>query len=127
MMKPLYSSLLLLCLALAGCTTTNHLSSGRDFDETKTAQIKKGVTTSDGIVALYGEPDRKQIVSSQQVMWHYSYLNEEHRTSPGFFGALSERTTGYKKELDLLLENDLVINFTCVKVPIQSQNEIGAH
>jgi hypothetical protein len=66
-------------------------------------------------------------VSPQQVMWHYSYLSEEHRTRPGWFGAVAEHTTGYKKELDILLENDLVINFTYVKVPIEKQEETGAH
>jgi hypothetical protein len=105
MMKTSYSSLFLLCLVLGGCTTTNRLSTGSDFDETKTTHIKKDVTTADGIAALYGEPDHKQIVSPQQVMWHYSYLTEEHRTRPGWFGAVTEHTTGYKKELDVLLEH----------------------
>ena len=45
----------------------------------------------------------------------------------GWFGAVVEHTTGYKKELDVLFENDLVINFTYVKVPIESQKETGAH
>ena len=127
MVKSAYGALLLLCVAFVGCTTTNRLTTGRDFDESKTAQIKKGVTTAAGVVALYGEPDQKQIVSPQQVMWHYSYLSKEERTTPGWFGAVTERTTGFKKELDVLLENDLVINFTYVKVPIESRQESGAH
>ena len=40
---------------------------------------------------------------------------------------MTEHTTGYKKQLDVLLENDLVINFTYVKVPIESRKETSAH
>jgi outer membrane protein assembly factor BamE (lipoprotein component of BamABCDE complex) len=123
-MKFICNSLFLLCLILCGCSTvTDRVTTGRDFDETRSAQIKKGVTTADGIVALYGEPDRKDIVSPQQVMWHYSYLKEEHKTHSGMFAPVVERTTGFKKNLDVLLENDIVINFTYVKVPIESQKE----
>jgi outer membrane protein assembly factor BamE (lipoprotein component of BamABCDE complex) len=126
-MKFVYSSLFLFCMILNGCSTvTNHVATGRDFDETKVTQIKKGVTTADGIVALYGEPDRKDIVSPQQVMWHYSYLTEEHKTRSAMFSPVVERTTGFKKNLDVLLENDIVINFTYVKVPIESQTETSS-
>ena len=63
----LYSFLFLLCAVLCGCTTvTNRVTNGRDFDERKTSQIKKGVTTADRVVALYGEADQKQIVSPQR-------------------------------------------------------------
>jgi outer membrane protein assembly factor BamE (lipoprotein component of BamABCDE complex) len=102
---------------------TNRVKTGRDFDETKVSQIKKGVTAADGIVTLYGEPDTKEIVSANQVMWHYTYLTEEHKTHSGMFLPVVERTTGYRKNLDILLQDDIVINFTYVKVPIQSEKE----
>lgn len=123
-MKTIYTSLFLLCVVLCGCSTmTNRVKTGRDFDETKVSQIKKGVTAADGIVTLYGEPDTKEIVSANQVMWHYTYLTEEHKTHSGMFLPVVERTTGYRKNLDILLQDDIVINFTYVKVPIQSEKE----
>ena len=123
-MKTIYTSLFLLCVVLCGCSTmTNRVKPGRDFDETKVSQIKKGVTAADGIVTLYGEPDTKEIVSANQVMWHYTYLTEEHKTHSGMFLPVVERTTGYRKNLDILLQDDIVINFTYVKVPIQSEKE----
>lgn len=121
-MKTIFGSLSLLCIVLCGCSTmTNSNTTGRDFDETKVSQIKKKVTSADGVVALYGEPDRKEIVSANQVMWHYTYLTEEHKTHSGMFSPVVEQTTGYKKNLDVLLQDDMVINFTYVKVPIQSE------
>jgi outer membrane protein assembly factor BamE (lipoprotein component of BamABCDE complex) len=123
-MKTINNSIFLLCLILCGCSTmTNSVITGRDFDETKVSQIKKGVTTADGVVAIYGEPDRKEIVSANQVMWHYSYLSEQHKTHSGMFIPVVEHITGYKKNLDILLQDDTVINFTYVKVPIESEKE----
>ena len=116
--------LLLLCVVLCGCSTvTNRVVNGRDFDETKVSQIQKNVTTATGVVALYGEPDRKEIVSPQEVMWHYSYVRETHQTKNGLLNHVTEHTTGYKKQLDILFQNDIVINFTYVKVPVESEKE----
>jgi hypothetical protein len=100
---------------------TNQLTTGRDFDEIKVSQIQKKVTTADGVVALYGEPDRKEIVSADQVMWHYTYSTETHQTKTGWFAPVVEDTSGYHKNLDILLQNDVVINYTYVKVPIATQ------
>ena len=127
-MKAIYSSLLLACLFLCGCqTATNHVINGRDFDETKIKEIKKSVTNADGIVALYGEPDRKEIVSTTQVMWHYSYLTEEHKTHTAPFSPVVEHVTGYRKNLDILFQDDVVMNFTYVKVPITTEKDSSAN
>lgn len=127
-MKAIYSWLFLLCIVLCGCSTaTNHVTTGRDLDESKISQIKKGITTADGIVALYGEPDSKVIVSTDQVMWHYTYRTEEHKIHSAMFSPVVEHITGYKKNLDILLQNDTVMNFTYVKVPIQSEKARSAN
>jgi len=121
------SLLLLLCVLLTACSTIkDRVTTGRDFDESKVSQIKKGVTTAEGIVALYGEPDAKEIVSPNQVMWHYTYLMEDHKIHSGMFIPEVEQTTGYKKRLDILLQDNTVINFTYVKAPVQSQKEHSA-
>jgi len=127
-MKALNTAFFLLCMVLCGCSTvTNRATTGRDFDETKVSQIKKGATTADGIVALYGEPDRKEIVSTHEVMWHYTYSTEERKTHSAMFSPVVEHVTGYKKNLDILLQDDTVMNFTYVKVPIQSVKESRAN
>lgn len=128
-MKIIYSAIFFTSLLLCGCSTmTNKVSTGRDFDETKVGQIKKGATTAGGVVALYGEPDTKEIVSANQIMWHYTYLTEEHKIHSGLYQPEVEQTTGYRKNLDILLQDDLVINFAYVKVPIQSEKEnSGVH
>jgi outer membrane protein assembly factor BamE (lipoprotein component of BamABCDE complex) len=126
-MKAIYGSLILLCLILCSCNTvTNRVANGRDFDETKVNQIKKASTTADGVVALYGEPDSKQIVATHQVMWHYTYLTEEHKIHTVPFSPTVEHVTGYRKNLDILLQDDIVMNFTYVKTPIETEKESSA-
>jgi outer membrane protein assembly factor BamE (lipoprotein component of BamABCDE complex) len=126
-MKPItISTLLALCIALCGCSTmTNRVTTGRDFDETKVNQIQKGVTQAKGVIVLYGEPDTKEIVSASQIMWHYTYLTQMLTTHSGMFMPTVELVTGYKKNLDILLQDDTVINFAYVKVPIQSEKQIS--
>jgi len=122
-MKVFYASLCCLGL-LCGCSTlTNRVVTGRDFDEGKVNQIRKGVTTASAIAALYGEPDSKEILSANDVMWHYTYVNEEHKTRSAPFTATVTQTSGYRKRLDILLRDDVVLNFTYVKAPIQAQAE----
>jgi outer membrane protein assembly factor BamE (lipoprotein component of BamABCDE complex) len=123
-MKVIFSSLSLFCFLLCGCSTlTNQVTTGRDFDDAKVSQIKKGVSKADDVVALYGEPDRKEIVSGTDVMWHYTYLTKVTKTHSGMFAPVVVTETGYRKNLDVLLQNDVVINYTYVKVPIESQTQ----
>ena len=125
-MRALIISLALVCLALAGCATQKlQSSSGRDFDETKVNQVKKGVTKADDVVALYGEPDRKEILSGTDVMWHYTYTSKAVATHSAMFSSTKTTVSGFQKKLDVLLQNDVVINFTYVKTPIESENEVS--
>jgi outer membrane protein assembly factor BamE (lipoprotein component of BamABCDE complex) len=125
-MKALVISLALVCFILGGCATaTQQSSTGRDFDETKVNQIKKGVTKADDVVALYGEPDRKEIVSGTDVMWHYTYTSKVVKTHTAMYSPTKTTVSGFQKKLDLLLQNDVVINFTYVKTPIESENEVS--
>ena len=127
MMKASIISLALVCFILGGCATqTQQSSTGRDFDDTKVSQIKKGVTKADDVVALYGEPDRKEIVSGTDVMWHYTYTSKVVKTHSAPFSSVKTTTSGFQKKLDVLLQNDVVINFTYVKTPIESENEFSA-
>ncbi len=126
MMKDSITSLALACLLLAGCATANQkTTTGRDFDETKISQIKKGATKADDVVALYGEPDRKEIFSTTDVMWHYTYTSKATRTHTAMFSGTEVTVTGFQKKLDVLLQNDVVMNFTYVKTPIESENDFS--
>jgi outer membrane protein assembly factor BamE (lipoprotein component of BamABCDE complex) len=116
----------MVCFVLGGCATaTQQSSTGRDFDETKVSQIKKGVTKADDVVALYGEPDRKEIVSGTDVMWHYTYTSKVVQTHSAMYSSTKTTVSGFQKKLDMLLQNDVVINFTYVKTPIESENEFS--
>lgn len=118
-MKAISASLVLLCVVLCGCSIAPITKTiGRDFDETKVSQIKKGVTTADGVLTLLGEPNTKQFLSTNQVMWHYTYRNEVKTDEFHWVAPIVERTSGVNKNLDLLLQDGIVINFAYAKAPI---------
>ena len=54
--------LFLIFAALAGCGTTK--TTGRDFDASKIHDIKKGVTTSEELIGLLGQPLSKSVESA---------------------------------------------------------------
>lgn len=122
-MKAISIPVFFLCITLCGCTTSlvSQSTSGMDFDESKISHIKKGLTTADQVVALFGEPESKEIVSPTQVLWHYDYRTISKTDTGNPFVSDVEETTGYEKKLDLLMQNDVVLNFSYVQAPIHSQ------
>ncbi len=61
-----------LAIVLFGCAGIVR-EIGRDFDSTKVDQIKKGKTTADEVMKLFGEPVSKLVVSVTESQWIYTY------------------------------------------------------
>ena len=57
-------------LSLSGCTMVT--ASGKKFDMDRASEIKKGVTTKNDVLAMFGEPFSKS-QSSYGDSWSYSY------------------------------------------------------
>ncbi|HUA64945.1 MAG TPA: hypothetical protein VME24_03795 [Alphaproteobacteria bacterium] len=127
-MRAIYISLLLLCVGLCGCVTSvvrNQTTSGADFDETKIGQIQKGKTTADQIVSLFGEPRSEDIVSPNQILWRYRYQSTTFvDTYDQINGAAVKQISGYEKKLEILMQDDVVVNFSYVNAPINDVKAI---
>ena len=108
-----------LCIFLWGCATA-HSTAGRDFDTSKASQIVKGKTTADELVAMFGKPYSKQPEANGGERWLYSYATATaHATA--FFGSHVE-TTGYKKNLNILINSNRVVeNYVVDEGPIDTQ------
>lgn len=105
-------SALVLC---AGCASSS-FSVGRPFDETGVTKIVKGKTTAAELLALFGEPFTKAVVSENEVKWNYYHTAGVVSAVATPFGATTE-TDSQSKILDVLLKNDTVVNFTFTKGP----------
>lgn len=57
-------------LSLSGCTTV--LTDGKKFDMSMASGIKKGVTTKNDILAMFGEPNSKSQHEGEE-SWRYFY------------------------------------------------------
>jgi hypothetical protein len=71
---------------------------------------------------MFGQPVSKQPEVDDGEKWFYSYATATAHAQSGFFGSMSTTTTGYKKNLNILLNRDkVVVNFTLDEGPIDKQ------
>ena len=104
-----------LCLLLGACATS-HYTAGRDFPSASVASITKGKTTTAELKALFGEPYMKSAVSETDEKWLYTYTSgSAHAQS--YVVTMKVTNTGKQKTLDVLIRNDLVINYTFSEGP----------
>lgn len=103
------------CLALSGCATS-HFTAGRDFPSTSVTNITKGKTTTTELKLLFGEPYAKSAVSETDEKWVYTYTNGSAHAQ-NYVVTMKVTTTGTQKTLDVLIRNDVVINYTFSEGP----------
>lgn len=102
-------------VALSGCATSN-FTAGRDFSSANVLSITKGKTTVTELKSLFGEPYAKSPVSETDEKWVYTYTNgSAHAQS--YVVTMKVTTTGTQKTLDVLIRNDVVINYTYSEGP----------
>ena len=97
--------------ALVGCSTSSTKTTGHDFDASRIHDIKKGVTTSDELVHLLGQPLSKSVESANVAVWEYSWKKTTSRATTSSGDAVII-TDGDQKTLAVLIRNGVVVNYT---------------
>ncbi|ARB26462.1 hypothetical protein HX787_30650 [Pseudomonas tolaasii] len=105
-----------MCFALGGCATSNY-TAGRDFPSASVASITKGKTTISELKSLFGEPYAKSAVSETDEKWIYTYTYGSAHAQ-NYVVTMKVTTTGTQKTLDVLIRNDVVINYTFSEGPV---------
>ena len=104
-----------MCFLLGACATS-HYTAGRDFPSAGVASITKGKTTTTELKTLFGEPYTKSAVSETDEKWIYTYTSgSAHAQS--YVVTMKVTTTGTQKTLDVLIRDDVVINYTFSEGP----------
>ena len=114
----------LICMSLIGCATRTNIS-GSDFDISKVAEIKKGVTTSDELLRLLGKPYDKSVKSADEVVWVYDWAKVTSKTSMGW-SSPNIVADGYEKKLQVLIKNDVVANYVLDEGPFHRESREGS-
>lgn len=104
-----------ICFVLGGCATS-HYTAGRDFSSANVASITKSKTTTAELKSLFGEPYAKSAVSETDEKWIYTYTNGSAHAQ-NYVVTMKVTTTGTQKTLDVLIRNDVVINYTFSEGP----------
>lgn len=104
-----------MCFVLSACATS-HYTAGRDFSSASVVNITKGKTTTTELKALFGEPYSKSAVSETDEKWIYTYTSgSAHAQS--YVVTMKVTTIGTQKTLDVLIRDDVVINYTFSEGP----------
>jgi hypothetical protein len=119
MNKIKYFLIPVIAVALVGCASKT-INSGREFDVAKIGEIKKGVTTSDELIGLLGQPLTKSVQSADVVVWNYSWKEGTATTNQGSDGPVVT-SQGDKKTLDVLIQNNVVENYTYKESPFWNE------
>ena len=114
----------LVCMTLIGCVTRTTIT-GREFDASKIGDIKKTVTTVDELIGLIGQPFSKSVKSEDEVIWYYTRVKATSTTSLGW-NSPNIKTEGHKKNLELLIKNGVVVNYTLDEGPFQVESREGS-
>ena len=120
-MKTIECLFLVLVLAgLAGCSTGTTKTTGRDFDTAKIQDLKKGVTTSNELVRLLGQPLSKTVEAPDVALWEYLWkkTTTQAATSSGE-GVID--TAGDQNTLVVLIKNGVVVNYTYKDAPFWNE------
>lgn len=105
----LMSSISLVVLSLSGCATSSY-TVGKSFASANVTQIVKGKTTGEELIALFGEPYSKTVLSASDSKWIYMY-SEGTTKAQSYILSMDVQTTGTQKMLDVLISNGVVVNF----------------
>lgn len=125
MKKLLKYIILASALAITGCATS-HVTVGNDFNQLQVQKIVKGTTTKQQLVTLFGQPYSKAVIGANSEKWLYQYTNVKSDAQSLIFTA-KVQTQGMQKVLDILLENDVVTNFTYSERPLGNQININVN
>jgi outer membrane protein assembly factor BamE (lipoprotein component of BamABCDE complex) len=119
-----YLLMCVMAVALVGCASKT-ITSGREFDVAKIGDIQKGVTTSDQLAQLLGQPFSKAAQSADEVVWNYMWRKGTATTTHGSDGPVVT-SQGEKKTLDVLIRNGVVENFSYKDGPFWNEQLKGS-
>ncbi len=100
----------LVVLSLSGCATSSY-TVGKNFASENVSKIVKGKTTSEEMIALFGEPYSKTVISATDEKWIYMH-SEGTAKAQSYIVTMDVKTTGTQKMLDVLITDGVVVNYT---------------
>ncbi len=103
-------------LTLFGCATSSY-TYGNDFSSKNVSKIEKGKTTTKELVAMFGQPFMKSVISKISEKWVYSYSTGT-ASAQSHIVTTKVETTGMQNMLDILVENGVVSNYTFTEGPM---------
>ena len=109
-------------MVLTGCTYTNSYDTGTKISSENVNKIVKGKTTEAELIAMFGQPFSKSVVSENEMKWIYA-----HNSVSASAQAFTMKTTSSSEmtTLDILLKDGVVVNYAFTKTPINPTSSMN--
>lgn len=93
---------------LTGCASV-----GNNFDESKVSQIKKGETTENELLQMFGGPQNRSVTSEGQTIltWMYTESSVKGESFIPYAGAFVGGTRSKSKTLNVVLQDGKVQSY----------------
>ena len=112
--------MVLLALLLVACAKSDY-SVGNDFSSEQVNNIVKGETTTEQLVSWFGQPYSKIVISENETKWMYVHTKGEAKMQ-SYLVTAKYTSSGTQKTLDILVKNNIVVNYTFTSGPIPGIN-----
>ena len=111
-------------LAVFGCTFAfrhSDYNNGFNFPSENVNKIKKGKTTANELIQMFGGPLTRFEVSENEEVWNYSYSTGIQIVEKSFLTDTTQ-ATGQHRRLNILLKNGTVTDFSYTEdsIPLDS-------
>lgn len=115
MKRVIVTGMVAAAILLGGCTYSNKYESGSTIAVENVNKIAKGKTTEADLIAMFGQPFSKAVVSASESKWIYT-----HNSVSASAQAFTMKTTSSAEitTLDILLKDGVVINYEYTKSPL---------
>ena len=98
----------LLFLSIAGCTTTQTVKQGRDFDTNLIKKIVLGTTSTEDVIKLFGKPDSQTISTPGEETWVYYYNQETKEEYPA---DIATKSSGVNKNFTIKFSKGIAMSY----------------
>jgi len=108
------SKIRFILIAITAAVVAGCASVGKNFDESKVAQIKKGETTEAQLVLMFGEPQNRMVNSEGQsiLTWMYTQANIRGESFIPIAGAFVGGADTKSKSLNVTLKDGTVQSYS---------------
>lgn len=114
----------MVALLLVGCASSGNKRLQKETETSMQSKIKEGSTTKMQVKTMLGSPENVSFTDGGKEIWKYAFakVKVDGKTFIPFYGLFHNGTSGTKKELTILFNDDTVEKYTMSESAINTKS-----